>query len=109
MYLLYLYQVNFIGNSEEQSDGKSAYGLPSIEGNASIISWSRPYQLNSSSFPWGDVGLNTNYTELSIQKDDSWEIPRHYLRICSMLGEGCFGQVWKCEVTNDKGKCTNLC
>ncbi|KAF4532813.1 hypothetical protein B566_EDAN002663 [Ephemera danica] len=28
---------------------------------------------------------------------DRWEFPRHRLRIFHILGEGCFGQVWKCE------------
>uniref|UniRef100_A0A146L0C2 receptor protein-tyrosine kinase n=3 Tax=Lygus hesperus TaxID=30085 RepID=A0A146L0C2_LYGHE len=28
---------------------------------------------------------------------DKWEFPRHQLKVFSILGEGCFGQVWKCE------------
>lgn len=34
---------------------------------------------------------------------DSWEFPRHQLRVLSQLGEGCFGQVWKCEALNLAG------
>lgn len=29
-----------------------------------------------------------------------WEFPRHHLRFIGILGEGCFGQVWKCEALN---------
>lgn len=37
--------------------------------------------------------------------DDSarWEFPRHQLRIYNMIGEGCFGQVWRCEADNIDG------
>lgn len=32
--------------------------------------------------------------------DRKWEFPRHRLQFLGILGEGCFGQVWKCEATN---------
>lgn len=35
---------------------------------------------------------------------DPWEFPRHHIKIFSILGEGCFGQVWKCEAINIDGK-----
>ena len=28
---------------------------------------------------------------------------RHHLKIYGILGEGCFGQVWKCEALNIDG------
>lgn len=34
---------------------------------------------------------------------DHWEYPRNRLKIFGILGEGCFGQVWKCEVHNIAG------
>jgi len=34
---------------------------------------------------------------------DPWEFPRHHLKIYGILGEGCFGQVWKCEALNIDG------
>lgn len=32
--------------------------------------------------------------------DEKWEFPRHHLHFMGILGEGCFGQVWKCEAFN---------
>lgn len=37
-------------------------------------------------------------------KLDPWEFPRHHLKVFNILGEGCFGQVWKCEALNIDGK-----
>ncbi|XP_043946889.1 tyrosine kinase receptor Cad96Ca isoform X2 [Drosophila biarmipes] len=31
---------------------------------------------------------------------DRWEFPRHRLKFFNILGEGAFGQVWRCEATN---------
>ncbi|KAH9501713.1 hypothetical protein DERF_012537, partial [Dermatophagoides farinae] len=31
---------------------------------------------------------------------NQWEFPRHHLRFMHILGQGCFGQVWKCEAFN---------
>ena len=33
----------------------------------------------------------------SAAPDSDWEFPRHQLRFVSLVGEGCFGQVWKYE------------
>lgn len=33
-------------------------------------------------------------------EDRKWEFPRHHLHFIGILGEGCFGQVWKCEALN---------
>jgi len=35
---------------------------------------------------------------------DRWEFPRHHLKFYGILGEGCFGQVWKCEALNIDGR-----
>ncbi|XP_055853236.1 tyrosine kinase receptor Cad96Ca [Episyrphus balteatus] len=34
---------------------------------------------------------------------DRWEFPRHRLKFFNILGEGAFGQVWRCEATNIDG------
>lgn len=56
---------------------------------------------------WGSDPLtNGQYIggkESAIKEVDPWEIPRHHVRVCSILGEGSFGQVWKCEAYNVMG------
>ncbi|KAH8312491.1 hypothetical protein KR044_011030 [Drosophila immigrans] len=34
---------------------------------------------------------------------DQWEFPRHRLKFFNILGEGAFGQVWRCEATDMDG------
>ncbi|XP_060645798.1 tyrosine kinase receptor Cad96Ca [Drosophila nasuta] len=34
---------------------------------------------------------------------DQWEFPRHRLKFFNILGEGAFGQVWRCEATDLDG------
>ncbi|XP_032288741.1 tyrosine kinase receptor Cad96Ca isoform X2 [Drosophila virilis] len=34
---------------------------------------------------------------------DQWEFPRHRLKFFNILGEGAFGQVWRCEATDIDG------
>ncbi|XP_054268278.1 tyrosine kinase receptor Cad96Ca isoform X1 [Macrosteles quadrilineatus] len=38
------------------------------------------------------------------EKLDPWEFPRHHLKVFNILGEGCFGQVWKCEAMSIAGR-----
>jgi len=43
-------------------------------------------------------------TSISVwESTDPWELPRHHLKISGILGEGCFGQVWKAEAVNILG------
>ncbi|KAG8226289.1 hypothetical protein J437_LFUL002728 [Ladona fulva] len=42
--------------------------------------------------------------ELSQTRGDPWEFPRHRLRVFNILGEGCFGQVWRCEAQDIDGR-----
>jgi hypothetical protein len=39
--------------------------------------------------------------------EDRWEFPRHRLKVFNILGEGCFGQVWRCEALDIDGKYKN--
>ncbi|KAG8301375.1 hypothetical protein J6590_055143 [Homalodisca vitripennis] len=42
-------------------------------------------------------------------KLNQWEFPRHHLKVFNILGEGCFGQVWKCEAISIGGKYLSSC
>ncbi|XP_047739072.1 tyrosine kinase receptor Cad96Ca isoform X2 [Hyalella azteca] len=48
---------------------------------------------------------STKDSTLTLTNDsiDEWEFPRHKLKVLGILGEGCFGQVWKYEATDLKG------
>ena len=48
----------------------------------------------------GSVGSSHTQHE----KYDGWEFPRHRLKFFNILGEGAFGQVWRCEATDIDGK-----
>lgn len=37
-------------------------------------------------------------------KTDRWDFPRHRLKFFNILGEGAFGQVWRCEAIDIDGK-----
>ncbi|KAL1446145.1 hypothetical protein WDU94_015635, partial [Cyamophila willieti] len=53
------------------------------------------------------AGKNTNILNdpiLSAKSDDKWEVPRHHIKVFNILGEGCFGQVWKCEALGIDGR-----
>lgn len=53
---------------------------------------------------WESVDRSPDVTQ-DVCTDSKWEYPRHRLKIFGILGEGCFGQVWKCE-TEDIGGLT---
>ncbi|XP_073812331.1 tyrosine kinase receptor Cad96Ca [Musca autumnalis] len=38
-------------------------------------------------------------------KNEHWEFPRHRLKFFNILGEGAFGQVWRCEATDIGRNC----
>jgi hypothetical protein len=42
----------------------------------------------------------TSTLNIPVGEDRMWEFPRHHLHFMGILGEGCFGQVWKCEAFN---------
>lgn len=46
----------------------------------------------------------TNQPPLSGKPGDRWEYPRHRLKFFNILGEGAFGQVWKCEALDVDGE-----
>jgi len=66
--------------------------LPSRKPSYASTFWSNAYEDNL---------LQTK--DISDEKD-KWEFPRHHLKFYGILGEGCFGQVWKCEALNIDGR-----
>lgn len=62
---------------------------------------------------WGDSGHTIATSQLSNgttasassgdAKKDRWEFPRHRIKVFNILGEGAFGQVWRCEAQDIDG------
>ncbi|XP_018563441.2 tyrosine kinase receptor Cad96Ca-like, partial [Anoplophora glabripennis] len=53
--------------------------------------------------PWQNDSNHTqldNQESIEIKNIDQWEFPRHRLKFFNILGEGAFGQVWKCEAVD---------
>lgn len=71
------------------------------------------FMFASSSWSDYEKPINTNSIDNlhsnNAQFTDHWEYPRHKLRILGILGEGCFGRVWKCEAYDlDKLNCASI-
>lgn len=85
---------------------KSTCSVLSLEESMVLRHWRGARGLNSRYNSWdSDSNHNQNGTALTNSKStDKWEIPRHHIKVFSILGEGCFGQVWKCEALNIDNK-----
>ncbi|XP_012525889.1 tyrosine kinase receptor Cad96Ca isoform X2 [Monomorium pharaonis] len=62
--------------------------------------WRGPKAHNNRYQPWE----KEFQTGIQNKQEDKWEFPRHRLKVFNILGEGCFGQVWKCEALDIDGK-----
>lgn len=81
-----------------------------------MTQWNGPMAYNNRYTPW-NMGSheqafpqisNSSFTYTSqngtkLPGYDSWEFPRHRLKVFNILGEGAFGQVWRCEATDIDG------
>lgn len=74
--------------------------------------WQGPLAFNNRYTPWATsphdgVHSTSSFTyasgEIKIPGYDRWEFPRHRLKVFNILGEGAFGQVWRCEATEIDG------
>ncbi|XP_018322259.1 tyrosine kinase receptor Cad96Ca [Agrilus planipennis] len=68
--------------------------------------WRGPRAFNNRYEPWDGESHVQASSQLSVppKTGDPWEFPRHRLKVFNILGEGAFGQVWKCEATDIDGK-----
>ncbi|KAL1501374.1 hypothetical protein ABEB36_006704 [Hypothenemus hampei] len=81
----------------------------SEESSINMHEWRGPRAFSNRYEPWQRDGAPTEAertTSDSEKKLDKWEFPRHRLKFFSILGEGAFGQVWKCEAVDLEGKDT---
>lgn len=74
--------------------------------------WQGPQSIGNRYTPWASAH-DGNYSsssfsysgggELKVPGYDRWEFPRHRLKVFNILGEGAFGQVWRCEANGAFG------
>ncbi|CAG9769267.1 unnamed protein product [Ceutorhynchus assimilis] len=78
------------------------------QGSIDMHEWRGPRAFSNRYEPWQRDGIptqNSNEANLPIdQSGDHWEFPRYRLKFFNILGEGAFGQVWKCEAMDLEGK-----
>lgn len=75
--------------------------------------WQGPLAFNNRYTPWstaphdGVVNSSSSFSytsgDIKVPGYDRWEFPRHRLKVFNILGEGAFGQVWRCEATDIDG------
>lgn len=71
--------------------------------------WQGPLAFNNRYTPWSHDDIHGQISNSSFSNDikvpgyDRWEFPRHRLKVFNILGEGAFGQVWRCEANDIDG------
>ncbi|VEN50400.1 unnamed protein product, partial [Callosobruchus maculatus] len=81
------------------------------EDSLNMHEWRGPRAFSNRYEPWqGDSNRIqvTNQLSGTVKNSDRWEFPRHRLKFFNILGEGAFGQVWKCEALDLEGKDTGI-
>lgn len=78
-----------------------------------LHNWQGPQAYHNRYTPWATApphdGVHSvssfTYTggDIKVPGYDRWEFPRHRLKVFNILGEGAFGQVWRCEGTDIDG------
>lgn len=74
--------------------------------------WQGPQSIGNRYTPWTSNAHDGVYSsssfsysggEIKVPGYDRWEFPRHRLKVFNILGEGAFGQVWRCEANDIDG------
>lgn len=74
--------------------------------------WQGPLAYNNRYTPWATApheGVHSSSSfsyssgDIKVPGYDRWEFPRHRLKVFNILGEGAFGQVWRCEAADIDG------
>lgn len=86
-------------NTKKQANVRVSY----ISDDPSLIlkNWQNPKAKNNKYKDWK---RENQLSEIRQKIDDKWEFPRHRLKVLGILGEGCFGQVWKSEAIDIDNK-----
>ncbi|XP_037797711.1 tyrosine kinase receptor Cad96Ca-like [Penaeus monodon] len=93
-------------NAEENNEERERAGNRFSIGVAAL--WRRAESNKYEDGVKGEQKGKRKVSQMSSPNADIWEFPRHRLKVMDILGEGCFGQVWKCEAIDLQGKGTML-
>ncbi|XP_068085169.1 tyrosine kinase receptor Cad96Ca [Anabrus simplex] len=75
-----------------------------LEEPMALQHWRGPRAPSNRYEPWEtDVIQQPAQDPMNTKPKDRWEFPRHRLKVFNILGEGCFGQVWRCEALDIDG------
>lgn len=91
--------------------GVSVITLSDDSRNSMVLhNWEGPIAYNNRYTPWTHDGVAYSSSSFSyvsgeakVPGYDRWEFPRHRLKFFNILGEGAFGQVWRCEANDIDG------
>ncbi|KAG7198915.1 hypothetical protein KM043_015732 [Ampulex compressa] len=88
--------------SKEETKEQASVSVSNISDDPSLVlkRWRGPKAHNNRYEPWE----KENQSGIQSKPENKWEFPRHRLKVFNILGEGCFGQVWKCEALDIDGK-----
>ncbi|KAF2903975.1 hypothetical protein ILUMI_02199, partial [Ignelater luminosus] len=93
-------------DSKEDMRKESSGGID-LQEDLAMHYWRGPRALGNRYVPWE---RDSSHPQATTQPSappkigDRWEFPRHRLKVFNILGEGAFGQVWKCEALDIDGK-----
>ncbi|XP_078041064.1 tyrosine kinase receptor Cad96Ca [Augochlora pura] len=88
--------------SKKDTKEQASVSVSNISDDPSLVlkRWRGPKAHNNRYEPWE----KDSQAGAQNKQEDKWEFPRHRLKVFNILGEGCFGQVWKCEALDIDGK-----
>ena len=97
-------QSNLSSNITSTEDSRNSIGMnhwngPMAFNNRYTSPWDNQHQQVTS-----QLSSNSSSGSQINGMKDRWEFPRHRLKVFNILGEGAFGQVWRCEATDIEGK-----
>ncbi|XP_065349931.1 tyrosine kinase receptor Cad96Ca-like [Cloeon dipterum] len=104
--ILYIFRQRICRKAETKDQLRKDSGGMALQTSTGNWSSQRP-PLNRYESAWSRdttiSQLEPGLAEKAAQ-EDRWEFPRHRLKVFHILGEGCFGQVWKCEAIDIDGR-----
>ncbi|KRT84678.1 Cadherin, partial [Oryctes borbonicus] len=100
----------YLGRSKDVKEDMRKESSPNVmvheDPGLAMQQWRGPRAFSNRYEPWEreQAAHQQAGNQASIVKEDNWEFPRHRLKFFNILGEGAFGQVWKCEAVDIDGK-----